>query len=117
MPKKISVTSKEAKNPLQLLENWEQTGYLDTQTKDHLAQSLEVRSFDWQKLSLYAFVIAICCIVITIILLFGDTWFRDFMNRLLDTNPLFKGLLALSVGSIFLWNGKRHLGDASKTYK
>lgn len=68
----MNVTRKQQRILQRAIEQWQQEGVLNSSDGQRLSASLSVRTFDWQRLSRYAFWTAIACVLIALGSLFAD---------------------------------------------
>ena len=68
----MNVTRKQRRILQRAIEQWQQEGVLNSSDGQRLSASLSVRTFDWQRLSRYAFWTAIACVLIALGSLFAD---------------------------------------------
>ncbi|WP_017733131.1 hypothetical protein [Nafulsella turpanensis] len=98
------------------LEEWQEKGYLNNEQKEALEDSLEPTTFNWQDLSLSAFVFAIGCSFIAIIALFADRWLMQALNQFVETSDFIKSfVLALLALVLYLLGWRRQQKKSSNT--
>ena len=66
--------------------------------------SYTVAPFDWKRVAKYLFILAICCIVISLSSVFASYWIIDILSRIFEISEIGKFILLaiLSVGLYYL---------------
>ncbi|MCC8116462.1 MAG: DUF2157 domain-containing protein [Planctomycetes bacterium] len=65
----------------EVITEWERDGTVDPETATTLRNSFSIRPFDWAKLAMYSFFIAVVCVVIALIVLVADDFLVDLIER------------------------------------
>lgn len=68
---------------VEALDHWQQSGELSAQQHQQIRKYIATPSFDWKRLSRYAFWIAIVCLIIAAINLFSDTCVNSLSYRII----------------------------------
>ncbi|MBN1332905.1 MAG: DUF2157 domain-containing protein, partial [Synergistales bacterium] len=99
------------------LENWEKEGILDKTSKEKFLSSMELIPFDWRKMAVYSFLLALISIVIAVVSIFTDAKFILLLSRLFKAPDLVKCIFfsSLSLG-FFLWAFRRRGNTPLKVF-
>ena len=63
------------------IDSWKQDNLLSDELANQLKQSISVRKFDWKQVTIYAFVVAISCAVLSVIVLLADKPLRILIQK------------------------------------
>jgi uncharacterized membrane protein len=103
----MEVNDEKARLLNQAIEDWLEKGLIDEDTASSLKKTFTVRRFDWRQLTVYAFIIAVICAVLSVIVLLADKPLREWMQRLTNlTDTGISELLTIAAVLIF-WHSKR----------
>lgn len=106
--KKLDISKQEKETLDEAIGHWQQHGLIDEQLAGQLADSYEVKGFDWKRLAQYSFWIALSCAVLAFLSLFVDEtvlrWIRKLYNTPDAVICVFCFILAVMC---YLW-GFRH---------
>ncbi|MCC8166404.1 MAG: DUF2157 domain-containing protein, partial [Planctomycetes bacterium] len=64
-----------------VIAEWESNGTIDPETAHRLRGSFAIRPFDWAKLAMYSFLIAVLCVVIALVVLVADDFLVELIER------------------------------------
>ncbi|MCE0824863.1 MULTISPECIES: DUF2157 domain-containing protein [Buttiauxella] len=110
----MKVTRKQQKIVLRTLDGWRQEGVIDEAEQQRLQQHLSPQLFDWQRLSRYAFWIALACAIIAIGSLVADEY---LMALLFDFGYATRAIiLALIATACYFWGFRRQKHTPEKRY-
>ncbi|SUW64086.1 Uncharacterised protein [Buttiauxella agrestis] len=110
----MKVTRKQEKVIRHTLEGWRKEGVIDETEQQRLQQNLSVQLFDWQRLSRYAFWIALACAIIAIGSLVADEY---LMALLFNFGYLTRAIiLALISAALYFWGFRRQKITPEKRY-
>lgn len=110
----MKVTRKQERIIQHTLDGWRQEGVIDAAEQQRLQQNLSVQLFDWQRLSRYAFWIALACVIIAIGSLVAD----EYLMALLFNFGYVPRAIALVViaTAFYLWGFRRQKFTPDKRY-
>ncbi len=101
-----------SKQEKELLDNaighWQQQGLIDGALADRLADTYQVKGFDWKRLAQYAFWVALSCVVLAFLSLFADQLVLRWIERLYDTPDAVICLFCLVLAVLFYVMGFRN---------
>jgi uncharacterized membrane protein len=110
----MKVTRKQQRIIQRTLEGWRQEGVIDAAEQQRLQQNLSVQLFDWQRLSRYAFWIALACVIIAIASLVADEYLMALLfNFGYVTRAIALGVIATA---FYLWGFRRQKHTPDKRY-
>lgn len=80
---------------------WQNGGTIDSETAKALKDSFSIRPFDWAKLAMYSFIVAIVCAIIAVTVLVADDFLVELIERFYSAPDsavclLFGGLAAVA---------------------
>ena len=64
----------------QSIDTWKQENLLTDEQANLLKQSITVRRFDWKQVTVYAFIVAISCAILSVIVLLADKPLRKLIE-------------------------------------
>lgn len=100
--KKIDTNKQEKETLESAIDHWNKEGYIDEQTAARLRDSIDVKSFEWGVLAKYAFWIALASLVFSVLSLFVDDAFLNFVKRFYETpNIVFFIFFAALAGGFY----------------
>jgi hypothetical protein len=89
------------------IDEWQSQQLLSEQQSQQLKQSITVRKFDWKQVTIYAFIIAVACAVLSIIVLLADKPLRVIIEKFTQITD-FGISCILTVFTLFIfWFTKR----------
>lgn len=110
----MKVTRKQEKIVKRTLEGWRQEGVIDAAEQQRLQQNLSVQLFDWQRMSRYAFWVALVCAIIAIGSLVADEYLMELLfNFGYVTRAIILLLLSLA---FYFWGFYRQKQTPDKRY-
>lgn len=110
----MKVTRKQEKIVQRTLEGWRQEGVIDAAEQQRLQQHLSVQLFDWQRMSRYAFWIALACVIIAIGSLVADEYLLALLfNFGYVTRAI---ILAIISMAFYVWGFQRQKRTPGKRY-
>ncbi|HKN04640.1 MAG TPA: DUF2157 domain-containing protein [Buttiauxella sp.] len=110
----MKVTRKQEKVVQRTLEGWRQEGVIDAAEQQRLQQNLSVQLFDWQRMSRYAFWIALACAIIAIGSLVADEYLLALLfNFGYATRAV---ILAIIATVCYCWGFHRQKHTPEKRY-
>lgn len=113
----MNVTRKQDRIIRRALDEWEQQGQLTAEDKQRLAGSLHPATFDWQRLSKYAFWTALACLLIALASLFADSELMDWFIGLFYSTDLARiGVPLLLAVGCYVWGFRRQRRETQWHY-
>lgn len=110
----MKVTRKQEKIVKRTLEGWRQEGVIDASEQQRLQQNLSVQLFDWQRMSRYAFWIALACFIIAMGSLVADEY---LMALLFNFGYLTRAVILLLIAiAFYCWGFYRQRKTPDKRY-
>lgn len=110
----MKVTRKQEKVVKRTLEGWRQEGVIDAAEQQRLQQNLSVQLFDWQRMSCYAFWVALACFIIAIGSLVADEY---LMALLFNFGNLTRAVILLLIAiAFYVWGFYRQKRTPDKRY-
>ncbi|MFC3200191.1 DUF2157 domain-containing protein [Parapedobacter deserti] len=106
--KKLDVSRQEKATLDEAIDHWQEQGLLDETTSKRLADSYDVKGFDWRRLAQYAFWIAISCVILAFLSLFADKMVLRWIERLYDTPDVAICVFCLVLAVVFYLFGFRN---------
>ena len=89
------------------IEEWQSQELLSDEQAVQLKQSITVRKFDWKQVTVYAFIIAVACAVLSVIVLLADKPLRALIEKFTQITDFgISSILTIFTGLIF-WYTKR----------
>ncbi len=110
----MKVTRKQERIIQLTLDGWRQEGVIDAAEQQRLQQNLSVQLFDWQRLSRYAFWIALACVIIAIGSLVADEYLMALLFNF-GYVPRAIGLVVIAT-AFYLWGFRRQKFTPDKRY-
>lgn len=110
----MKVTRKQERIIQRTLDGWRDEGVIDAAEQQRLQQHLSIQLFDWQRLSRYAFWIALACAIIAIGSLVAD----DYLMALLFNFGYMARIIILAViaSGFYVWGFRRQKRAPEKRY-
>ncbi|OAT32950.1 hypothetical protein M975_1389 [Buttiauxella brennerae ATCC 51605] len=110
----MKVTRKQEKIVQRTLEGWRQEGVIDAAEQQRLQQNLSVQLFDWQRMSRYAFWVALACAIIAIGSLVADEY---LMELLFNFGYVTRAIILLLISlAFYFWGFYRQKQTPDKRY-
>ncbi|GDX06310.1 DUF2157 domain-containing protein [Buttiauxella sp. A111] len=110
----MKVTRKQEKIVQRTLEGWRQEGVIDAAEQQRLQQHLSVQFFDWQRMSRYAFWVALACVIIAIGSLVADEYLLALLfNFGYATRAIILAIIAMA---FYAWGFQRQKRTPGKRY-
>lgn len=110
----MKVTRKQEKIVKRTLEGWRQEGVIDAAEQQRLQQNLSVQLFDWQRMSRYAFWIALACFIIAMGSLVADEY---LMALLFNFGYFTRAVILLLIAiAFYCWGFYRQRKTPDKRY-
>ena len=101
----MKVTKKERRFLERVLADWARLGLLDSAQQSALNDSLEKKTFDWQRLARYAFWGALACILISAGAVIMDERLLAIIEDLFNSPPAIKSLFFFGLSLVIFWAG------------
>lgn len=79
----MQVNKSERKLLVNAIEEWKNQKLLNEEQAEQFKSTLQIRKFDWRPLSIYAFIIAVACAVLSIVVLLADRPLRLLLEQLM----------------------------------
>ena len=96
----MNITRKEQRIIQRTLDAWQNSGELTPEDSQRLAQTLHVSPFDWQRLSRYAFWIALACVLVALGSLFADSDLIEYLLSLFSSSALTRIILPTLLAAV-----------------
>ena len=113
----MNVTRKQQRILQRAIEQWQQEGVLNSSDGQRLSASLSVRTFDWQRLSRYAFWTAIACVLIALGSLFADAELIAAIINLFSDSAVARIILpTLLAIAFYYWGFRRQRRESQWHY-
>ncbi|MDT4308148.1 DUF2157 domain-containing protein [Klebsiella aerogenes] len=113
----MNVTRKQQRILQRAIEQWQQEGVLNSSDGQRLSASLSVRTFDWQRLSRYAFWTAIACVLIALGSLFADAELVAAIINLFSDSAVARIILpTLLAIAFYYWGFRRQRRESQWHY-
>ncbi len=97
------------------IDEWQSQQLLSEQQAQQLKQSITVRKFDWKQVTIYAFIIAVACAVLSIIVLLADKPLRAIIEKFTQITD-FGISCILTIFTLFIfWFTKRRFEKYANT--
>ncbi|MCB0507216.1 MAG: hypothetical protein R2739_01830 [Chitinophagales bacterium] len=91
------------------IDEWESQNVITTEQASQMRQQLQIRKFDWKLVAVYAFIIAVLCAVLAIIVLLSDKTLRELIEKFTKLTDITFSII-LSICSILVfWLTKKRL--------
>ena len=104
----MNVTRKQQRVIQQALDEWQAAGELSHAESQRLAGTLRVSTFDWQRLSRYAFWTALACLLIALGSMLADSELIAWLVSLFSDSALARIALPAAVALVcYLWGFRR----------
>lgn len=113
----MKITKRKAGILTEALEEWGKEGVLDEDSRERLLASMEVIPFDWRKMAVYSFFLALISIVIAVVSIFTDRTFILVLARLFTAPDLIKCIFFCLLSLVFfLWAFRRRENKPLKVF-
>lgn len=97
------------------IDEWQSQQLLSEQQSQQLKQSITVRKFDWKQVTIYAFIIAVACAVLSVIVLLADKPLRAIIEKFTQITDFgISSILTVFTWFIF-WFTKRRFEKHANT--
>lgn len=70
------------------IDEWQNQDLITTEQSQKLKSTVVIRKFDWKQVTIYAFIIAVVCCVLSIIVLLSDKPLRELIEKILQINDV-----------------------------
>ena len=103
----MQLNKEKAEFLLKTIDEWQSQQLLSDEQALKLKQNITIRKFDWKQVTVYAFIIAVACAVLSVIVLLADKPLRALIEKFTQiTDVGISGILTVFTGLIF-WYTKR----------
>ncbi len=68
------------------IDEWQTQDLITAEQSQKLKNTVVVRKFDWKQVTIYAFIIAVACCILSIIVLLSDKPLRELIEKILQIN-------------------------------
>lgn len=103
--KKLDISKQEKETLDDAIAHWRHQGLIDNHLATQLADSYEVKGFDWKRLAQYSFWIALSCLVLAFLSLFVDEMVLRWIKRLYDTPDTVICIFCFVLAALFYFWG------------
>jgi len=83
----------------EMIEQWQDQGFITEETSQKLRRSYEAKDFDWLRLAQYAFWVALACGVIALGSLLIDNTILDYLKNLYNTPNIVISLISAGIAA------------------
>jgi hypothetical protein len=77
----MQLNKEKAEFLLKTIDEWQSQQLLSDEQALKLKQSITIRKFDWKQVTVYAFIIAVACAVLSVIVLLADKPLRALIEK------------------------------------
>lgn len=113
----MNVTRKQEHIIRRALADWQQQGRITDSEHEKLAATLNTIAFDWQRLSRYAFLTAIACLLTALASFFADSLLVYYLLALFSGSGLLRTGVPLALAVVFyLWGFRRQRWETQWHY-
>lgn len=88
------------------IDEWLQKGIITNEQADAMKNSIEPQKFDWKQLTVYAFIIAVVCVILSIIVLLADKPLRMLIEKFTQITDFGISSILSVVTVVLLWYSK-----------
>lgn len=68
------------------IDEWQKQDLITVEQSQKLKDTVEIRKFDWKQVTIYAFIIAVVCCILSIIILLSDETLRILLEKIMQLN-------------------------------
>lgn len=98
-----------------VIDEWQSDNLLSDEQANVLKKSLVVRKFDWKQVTIYAFIIAVVCAVLSIIVLLADKPLRALIEKFTQLTDFGISSILTVFSFLIFWYSKRRFRLQSNT--
>lgn len=111
----VQLNTKKAEFLNNVIDEWQSQHLLSEQQSQQLKQTIVVRKFDWKQVTIYAFIIAVACAVLSVIVLLADKPLRAIIEKFTQITDF--GISSiLTVFTLFIfWFTRRRFNKHANT--
>ena len=88
------------------INEWQENRVITDEQADVMKNSIAVQKFDWKQLTIYAFFIAVVCVVLSLIVLLADKPLRAIIERFTQLTDWSISIILTIATAILLWYTK-----------
>ena len=99
----MQLNKEEEKIAQKLIDFWSDEQYISDDVATKLKSSLTVRKTNWRLLAYYAFIVAVCCIILSVIVLLADKPIRLFIEKLLSLSNFGISVLTFIISVVLFY--------------
>ncbi|HRB92907.1 MAG TPA: hypothetical protein PLT17_05845, partial [Chitinophagales bacterium] len=104
----MHIKKQQAKFLNETIDVWEQQNLVTEEQATKLKQSIVIRKFDWKQVTIYAFILAVACAILSIIVLLADKIILRIIERFTQLTDLsISCLLTFLATLLFFYSKKR----------
>ncbi len=90
------------------IDEWKQQQIISDEQASQMDAQIEKHKLDWKQVAVYAFIIAVSCAILSIVVLLADDLLREFIERYTQlTDIVFSIILSISTFFTFWYTKKR----------
>ncbi|MGH1338262.1 MAG: hypothetical protein ACRBFS_19215 [Aureispira sp.] len=112
----IEANKRQAKVLKDALTQWQQQKLLSEEQANQLNNSIIIQTFDWKKLAKYSFVLAILCVIGSVISILADNFLLELLFNILGTEWGAVIVSSLFATGFILWGGKKKRHPLEKKF-
>lgn len=104
----MNYNKKQGEFLLETIEEWQKRGTINNDTAEKLKSEIQIRPFDWMKLAIYAFWIAMICIIISVATALKDNCLIELITELFTSSntAICIGFIGIAAG-LYAWGLNR----------
>lgn len=106
--KKLDIGKQEKETLDDAITHWQEQGLIDERLAKQLADSYELKGFDWKRLAQYSFWVALSCVALAFLSLFADKLVLNWIEQLYDTPDTIICIFCLVLALFFYYWGFSH---------
>lgn len=101
----IALPRKQHGIAMRAIDQWRESGVIDSDTSARLMAYTSIAPFDWQRTARYAFIIAISCLVIAVGAVLADKVLMELLMRIFNAPAEIKSASFAVLAAIIFWYG------------
>jgi hypothetical protein len=111
----MQVNKEQAEMLNEAISNWQESGLVLPDQADSLRKSLTVRKFDWKQVTVYAFIVAMVCAVLSVIVLLADKPLRAIIEKFTQLTDFGISSILSLFTLLVIWYAKIRLSKYPET--
>ncbi|MDB5228976.1 MAG: hypothetical protein JWN78_3169 [Bacteroidota bacterium] len=98
-----------------IIDEWRSQELITAEQAEKLKQSYTVRKFDWKQVTVYAFIIAVICCVLSIIVLLADQTLQQIIEKFTQITDLGISSILTAITLFLFWYTRKRFREHSTT--